>query len=289
MMLSAAISFRSRQRTRSNETGDHRHPEPLLHHEDVLAAHLPFILCAHRLRDLAHALRAPLPLLGPTPAALQRTQCPNCNNALTNRGRIRSGPIQIYDPREAFYVIGCEYVCTNDVCRQASGAGPDGLKFASTDASILRALPVKLKDEFPAHLVLGVPGVPTRTAGDLGSSPSVWNWQAVGVSTALWNMVRGCLAANVSREGILSILKGIYEGLPEEEEQSPSMELPDPISAPAAFAHSFTGAAGLQILQSPAPPPAANGSTSASASTPTAPVASSSAGKVRIDFIPYPM
>ncbi|KLO12665.1 hypothetical protein SCHPADRAFT_405885 [Schizopora paradoxa] len=220
----------------------------------------------------------------PLPLLFNGLQCPNCNNSLSNRGRIRSGPVQIYDLGKPFYIIGCEYVCTNDVCRQASGA-PEGLKFASTDASILRALPVKLKDEFPAHLVLGVPGVPTRLAGDLGPSASVWNWQALGVSTALWNMVRGCLHANVSREAIQNILRGIYEGLPEEEEQSPLDESPE-IPTPSMSSTNFPSSSGFTFLPSPIPTATANGMASAASTlTPptTAPPAPAATASSSID------
>jgi hypothetical protein len=133
--------------------------------------------------------------------------CPSCSAPLINRGRIRSGPLKIHDLNgKPFFIIGCEYACVSAVCVAATSH--EGRKYASTDASIFKALPLSLKNEFPARLSQG--------ETDLGSGPNVWNWQAMGVSDALWNMVRGCLKAGLRKDGILSIIKGIQEGVPDD-------------------------------------------------------------------------
>ena len=90
----------------------------------------------------------------PQPLVFNGISCPVCSAPLINRGRISSGPIKVYDLGKPFFVIGCEYVCTSPVCVGAVGA--QGRKFASTDFSILRALPQKPKDEFPARLLVDV-------------------------------------------------------------------------------------------------------------------------------------
>ncbi|KAJ3560004.1 hypothetical protein NP233_g11113 [Leucocoprinus birnbaumii] len=114
----------------------------------------------------------------PQPLVFNGISCPACSQPLTNKGRISSGPIKIYDIEKPFFIIGCEYVCKSPQC--ASSAGPEGRKFASTDASILRSLPIKLQDEFPARLMYG--------DTDAGSGSNIWNWKALGVSRSLWNM-----------------------------------------------------------------------------------------------------
>ncbi len=138
----------------------------------------------------------------PQPLVFNGISCPACSGHLINRGRISSGPIKVYDLGKPFFVIGCEYVCTSPAC--IPNTGPQGRKFASTDASILRALPTKLKDEFPALLLQGNP--------DLGSGSEIWNWHGMGVSTALWNMVRASLRAGLRKEAILEIIRAIQHG-----------------------------------------------------------------------------
>lgn len=142
----------------------------------------------------------------PQPLVFNGIACPACSAPLINRGRISSGPIKVYDLGKPFFIIGCEYVCKSPMC--AAATGPEGRKFASTDASIIRALPSKLKDEFPALLIQGNP--------DLGSGPDVWNWHGMGVSIALWNMVRASLRAGLSKEAILDIIRAIQCGVPED-------------------------------------------------------------------------
>ncbi|KAI0635899.1 hypothetical protein C8Q77DRAFT_1100301 [Trametes polyzona] len=138
----------------------------------------------------------------PQPLVFNGISCNACSSPLTNKGRISSGPIKVYDLGKPFFVIGCEYVCTSSACLQATGQ--QGRKFASTDASILRALPSKLKDEFPALLLQGNP--------DLGSGPEVWNWHGMGVSVTLYNMVRASLQAGLRKEAILDIIRAIQLG-----------------------------------------------------------------------------
>ncbi len=135
----------------------------------------------------------------PQPLVFNGISCPACSAPLANRGRISSGPIKIYDLGKPFFVIGCEYVCTSHMC--LGNVGPQGRKFASTDASILRALPAKLKDEFPGLLLQGNP--------DLGTGPEIWSWHGMGVSTELWNMVRASLRAGLHKEAILEIIRAI--------------------------------------------------------------------------------
>ncbi|KAI0784513.1 hypothetical protein C8Q75DRAFT_794985 [Abortiporus biennis] len=144
----------------------------------------------------------------PQPLVFNGIACPVCTNPLANNGRISSGPLKIYDLGKPFFVIGCEYICRSSTC---CPNGQEGRKFASTDASILRALPAKLKDEFPARLLEGAGPNP-----DLGSGPEVWSWRGMGVSTSLWNMVRACLRAGLRKDAILGIIRGIVDGVPED-------------------------------------------------------------------------
>ncbi|CCM02228.1 uncharacterized protein FIBRA_04308 [Fibroporia radiculosa] len=143
----------------------------------------------------------------PQPLVFNGIACPACSAPLINRGRISSGPIKVYDLGKPFFVIGCEYVCRSPIC--IAGTSPDGRRFASTDTSILRALPPKLKDEFSAHLLQGNP--------DLGSGPEVWNWHGMGVSVALWNMVRASLKAGLRKDAIVDIIRAIQSGVPEDD------------------------------------------------------------------------
>jgi hypothetical protein len=143
----------------------------------------------------------------PQPLVFNGIACPVCSVPLINRGRIRSGPMKVHDLEKPFFVVGCEYVCKSSAC--IANVSPEGRKFASTDSSILRSLPSRLRDEFPAHLMQG--------NGDLGSGPNVWNWQATGVSRSLWNMVRGCLKCGMSRDSILTIVRAIQDGVSDEQ------------------------------------------------------------------------
>ncbi|KAL0581088.1 hypothetical protein V5O48_000982 [Marasmius crinis-equi] len=144
----------------------------------------------------------------PQPLVFNGISCPNCSAPLLNQGRIKSGPIKVYDIERPFFIIGCEYICKSAVCTNASSG--EARKYASTDPSILRSLPTKLKDEFPARLI---------SENDSGSGSEVWNWQALGVSKLLWNLVRGALKAGLQKEGIIDLLHNVQRGLPGEEDK----------------------------------------------------------------------
>ncbi|KAF7375303.1 hypothetical protein MSAN_00417100 [Mycena sanguinolenta] len=129
----------------------------------------------------------------PQPLVFNGIACPTCASPLINRGRIRTGPITVHDLAGPFFVIGCAYTC------------PNNHVYASTDAAVRRALPAALEREFPARLL----------AGDTGVGADVWNWQARGVSRALWHLVLGALRANLTREVILQLVRGVQQGVPE--------------------------------------------------------------------------
>jgi len=153
----------------------------------------------------------------PQPLVFNGIACPNCSAPLTNKGRIRSGPIKVYDIEKPFFIIGCEYVCKSGPCLALTSA--EGRKFASTDSSILRSLPVRLKDEFPARLVHG--------DIDAGSGSNIWNWQAMGVSVSLWNMVKSCLRSGLKKEDILQLIHAIQcgvDGMDKKEEEEEADE-----------------------------------------------------------------
>ncbi|KAL4074853.1 hypothetical protein V8B97DRAFT_1868193 [Scleroderma yunnanense] len=145
----------------------------------------------------------------PLPLVFNGIACSSCGSPVSNRGRIRSGPIKVYDLEKPFFVIGCEYVCRSAPC--IANTTSDGRKFASTDASIMHALPARLKDEFPARLLQG--------DSDLGSGPNVWNWHALGVSKSLWNMVKGALRVGVSKDAILQVISTIQNPMREDKEK----------------------------------------------------------------------
>ncbi|KAL0945423.1 hypothetical protein HGRIS_000915 [Hohenbuehelia grisea] len=163
----------------------------------------------------------------PQPLVFNGISCPVCSSSMINRGRIRTGPIKVYDLDKPFFIIGCEYVCKSAACLKSFPEG--GRKFASTDAQILRSLPAKLKDEFPAHLLQG--------ESDSGSGANIWNWKAMGVSRALWNMVKGGLRAGLSKEVIVQLIRSIQLGVPdeverkEEHDSGPEIDEPDQILA----------------------------------------------------------
>ena len=166
----------------------------------------------------------------PQPLVFNGISCPSCGSPLINRGRISSGPVKVYDIEKPFFIVGCEYACTSQQCVAATSS-QEGRKFASTDSSILRALPPRLKDEFPAKLIFG--------DADAGSGPDIWNWEAFGVSVALWNMVLGSLRAGLKKDAILSIVRAVQHGVPEMEHLNghPQVQTPQP-----------------QMLQEPHPP-----------------------------------
>lgn len=164
----------------------------------------------------------------PLPLVFNGISCPNCTAPLMNRGRIKSGPIMIYDLGRPFYIIGCEYVCLNVSCtvKTDKSNAQEEVKFASTDARILRALPTPLRDEFPARLIMNLSVSSTREDDDLGPDAEVWNWQPLGVSNTLWNMVRGCLNVGMSKDAIVRVINGICDGNTDES-KSPNMTKED--------------------------------------------------------------
>ncbi|KAH9481806.1 hypothetical protein JR316_0006333 [Psilocybe cubensis] len=133
----------------------------------------------------------------PQPLVFNGIACPSCSAPLINKGRISSGPVKIYDIERPFFIVGCEYVCRSPTCIAATGS-PEGRKYASTDSSILRSLPLLLKDEFPAKLLNG--------DADAGSGPNVWNWKAMGVSSGLWHLVMGALRSGLKKDVILRLI-----------------------------------------------------------------------------------
>ncbi|KAI0346061.1 hypothetical protein BDW22DRAFT_715519 [Trametopsis cervina] len=165
----------------------------------------------------------------PQPLVFNGIACPACAAPLINKGRISSGPIKVYDLGKPFFIIGCEYVCRSPICLPAGTQG-EGRKFASTDISILRALPTKLKDEFPARLIQGPGNTP-----DLGPGADVWNWRGMGVSGALWDMARFGLRSGLQKEIILGFAHAIQNGIPDEPwfmQAGPQPPVPQSISAP---------------------------------------------------------
>ena len=148
------------------------------------------------------------------PLVFNGIACPSCSASLTNKGRISSGPIKIYDIEKPFFVVGCEYICKSPQCIAATS--PEGRKFASTDSSIIRSLPVRLKDEFPAKLMYN--------DTDAGSGPNIWNWKALGISLSLWNMVHGCLRVGLKKDAILHLIQSIQAGVPLDVPQGQSKE-----------------------------------------------------------------
>ncbi|KIK57339.1 hypothetical protein GYMLUDRAFT_75554 [Collybiopsis luxurians FD-317 M1] len=143
----------------------------------------------------------------PLPLTLNGMACPSCSAPLHNEGRINHGPLKIYDVERPFFVIGAEYVCKNE--RKS---------FASTDPSILRALPQKLRDELPAKL--------EHADKDIGSDEKMWCWKPAGVSKTLWNLVLGCVRAGLKKDVTVKLIRDAQKGvdLPDEEQT----KAPDP-------------------------------------------------------------
>lgn len=137
--------------------------------------------------------------------------CPACNTPLINMGRISNGPIKVYDLGKPFFIIGCEYVCRSPTCIGSNPQG-EGRKFASTDYSILCTLPPKLRDEFPAHLLVR-PGVVPPESPDYGTGTDVWRWRDMGVSLGLWNMVIQSLCVGLQKDAIMRIVGAVNHGL----------------------------------------------------------------------------
>lgn len=164
----------------------------------------------------------------PLPLVFNGIPCSTCSSLLANRGRIKSGPIKVYDLEKPFFIIGCEYVCKSSAC--VANTASEGRRFASTDASIMQALPTRLKEEFPAKLLQG--------DSDMGSGTNVWNWHAMGVSKSLWNMVKGCLKCGMSKDAILHVIGSIQnplkdDGEKQEEEEEEEFQGEDTQGIPA--------------------------------------------------------
>jgi len=145
----------------------------------------------------------------PLPLVLAGIHCTACGSTLQNRGRIRSGPVKVYDLDKPFFIIGCEYVCKSAPC--IAGTSPEGRKFASTDASVMRGLPMRLREEFPARLL--------QADSDLGPGTNVWNWHAVGVSKTLWNLVKACLKVGMTKENIIHIINSMQNPTADEKRE----------------------------------------------------------------------
>ncbi|KAG2135620.1 hypothetical protein BD769DRAFT_1711225 [Suillus cothurnatus] len=93
---------------------------------------------------------------------------------------------------------------------------PEGRKFASTDASVMQGLPVRLREKFPAWLL--------QDDADLGPGANIWNWHAVGVSKTLWNMVKACLKVGIPKDNILNIINAV-QNPPADEKRDQDQEL----------------------------------------------------------------
>ncbi|TRM65098.1 hypothetical protein BD626DRAFT_240745 [Schizophyllum amplum] len=142
----------------------------------------------------------------PLPLVFNGLLCPCCCQAhLINRSRLQSGPLKVYDVPKPFFIIGCEYVCKGPQC--VAQTSSEGRSFASTDVAILRALPAMLREEFPARLL--------QDEGLSGTSPKIWNWQALGVSQTVWNMTVGAMRAGLNKDAILQMLNATLHGVSE--------------------------------------------------------------------------
>ncbi|KAJ4474309.1 hypothetical protein J3R30DRAFT_3507398 [Lentinula aciculospora] len=141
----------------------------------------------------------------PQPLVFNGISCPSCSSPLHNEGRIKLGPLKIYDVERPFFIIGAEYGCKTE-----------GKSFASTDPSILRALPAKLRDELPVKLV--------HADKDVGSDENIWCWKPAGVSKTLWNLVLGCVRGGLTKDMIVQLIRDTQKGVQEVEiaEQSRS-------------------------------------------------------------------
>ncbi|TFY64663.1 hypothetical protein EVG20_g5868 [Dentipellis fragilis] len=138
----------------------------------------------------------------PQPLVFNGIACPFCTTPLVNRGCIRSGPVKVYDVGAPYFVIGCEYACVSPPCRAAVHSG-EGRKFSSTDRAVMRALPLTLRDE------LAVVMLPEVADGGTG-----WNWQALGVSRALWALITSALAAGLEKDAVLQIVRSTQDAAP---------------------------------------------------------------------------
>jgi hypothetical protein len=87
----------------------------------------------------------------------------------------------------------------------------------------MNSLPKGLKDEFPARLL--------SSDTDAGCGSNIWNWNALGVSTALWNLVISGLNLGLRKDTVLQLIHSIQYGAPDikfelkEEGRNPSMPI----------------------------------------------------------------
>jgi hypothetical protein len=137
----------------------------------------------------------------PLPLVFNGIACPFCAVPLLNRGCIRSAPTKVYDVGRPFFLIGCEYACSNMQCKGRSGT--DGRRFASTDPIVIRALPPVLRDELPVTLL---------ASG--ATDPQSWNWQPIGVSKSLWAVVVGCINEGLGKEATLRVVRAAQQSFP---------------------------------------------------------------------------
>ena len=71
----------------------------------------------------------------------------------------------------------------------------------------MNSLPKGLKEEFPARLL--------SSDTDAGCGSNIWNWNALGVSTALWNLVISGLNLGLRKETVLQLVRSIQYGAPD--------------------------------------------------------------------------
>ncbi len=71
----------------------------------------------------------------------------------------------------------------------------------------MNSLPKGLKDEFPARLL--------SSDTDAGCGSNIWNWNALGVSTVLWNLVISGLNLGLRKDTVLQLIHSIQYGAPD--------------------------------------------------------------------------
>ncbi|KAJ3476757.1 hypothetical protein NLI96_g10942 [Meripilus lineatus] len=112
----------------------------------------------------------------PQPLVFNGIACPACASPLSNKGRIVSGPLKIYDLGKPFFIIG----------------------FGRTMSSQPDFWKAQVRPQIS------------------GTGLEVWSWRGMGVSIALWNMVRASLRAGLRKDAILGVIRGIVDGVPDE-------------------------------------------------------------------------
>ncbi|KAE9383029.1 hypothetical protein BT96DRAFT_1027409 [Gymnopus androsaceus JB14] len=149
----------------------------------------------------------------PHPLVFNGIPCPACGLPLHNAGPIRRGPVRVLDiGEEGFYVIGAEYVCQSGLasCEERK-------TYASTDASILRVLPIKLREEFPVRMM--DPESESESEQE-DEEEDVWTWNpststavppSRGLSRNLWSLILSCLRARLGKEAIVGLVKDMWQ------------------------------------------------------------------------------